>query len=175
MLESTSWHSGNGFAISKGPTIASSRFLFTFSDQCSSWLPVSTDSPASRTRTAANCDLQLRPDTGSELYVGLRMYSAGLYAAPIVYGIFALELLALLYLMRKDRFRFSISLPSAETLAQYRELWRRQPILGRVIAVTAFAAGKRSISSGQSLRWLKSNQDLTFRQTFLHWYREIRC
>jgi len=49
-------------------------------------------------------------------------------------------LLALLYLMRKDRFRFSISLPSAETLAQYRELWRRQPILGRVIAVTAFAA-----------------------------------
>ena len=68
------------------------------------------------------------------------LYSAGLYAAPIVYGIFALELLALLYLMRKDRFRFSISLPSAETLAQYRELWRRQPILGRVIAVTAFAA-----------------------------------
>src|SRR6185369_52166 len=77
MLESTSWHSGNSFAISKGPTIASSRFLFTFSDQCSSWLPVSTDSPASRTRTAANCDLQLRPDTGSELYVGLRTVLGG--------------------------------------------------------------------------------------------------
>src|SRR6476646_9883863 len=88
MLESTSWHSGNSFAISKGPTIASSRFLFAFSDQCSSWLPVSAGFPASRTRPAANCDLQLRPDTGSESYVGLHTVLGGpLYSSRRLWNI----------------------------------------------------------------------------------------
>jgi hypothetical protein len=58
------------------------------------------------------------------------LYSARLYSAPVLYVIVTLEWLALFYL----------SLPSGETLARYRTLWRDHPLLGRLIVIPAFAA-----------------------------------
>jgi hypothetical protein len=68
------------------------------------------------------------------------LFSAGLYKAPVMYGIVALEWLGLFYLLRRERFSFRLSLPSEETLAQYRELWRSHPLLGRLIVIPVIAA-----------------------------------
>ena len=68
------------------------------------------------------------------------LYSAGLYSRPVVYALVALEWLTLFYLMRRERFHLSVSLPSEETLDRYRALWRDRPLSGRLITIPAFAA-----------------------------------
>ena len=68
------------------------------------------------------------------------LFSAGLYEAPVLYGIVAMEWLALFYLMRRDRFGFWISLPSEDTLEQYRALWRSHPVWGRLVVIPVFIA-----------------------------------
>ena len=68
------------------------------------------------------------------------LLSAGLYKAPVLYGIVALEWLGLFYLMRREGFGFRVSVPSQETLERYRALWRRHPVLGRLIVVPVSSA-----------------------------------
>jgi hypothetical protein len=42
--------------------------------------------------------------------------------------------------MRREHFGFWVSVPSEETLEQYRALWRDHPVLGRLIVIPVFAS-----------------------------------
>src|SRR6266571_2667980 len=140
MLESIFWHSGGSFTIRRSSSLLFLGFCSLFQI---SFLPGylclrAFRLPARGLLQTVIYSFALTLVANHTLVYSL--YSAGLYTAPVIYAIFTLELLALFYLLRKDRFRFPVSLPSGETLAQYRELWRRHPMLGRVIAVPVFAA-----------------------------------